>query len=41
MYGEPKEHDYLIFYLFEILASEAWHKGRDNQDKLATCYEIF
>jgi hypothetical protein len=35
MYGEPKEH---VFY---ELSSGAWHKGRDDQGKLAAWHEIF
>jgi hypothetical protein len=34
MYGDLKEH-------YRDLASWAHHKGRDNQDKLATWYEMF
>ena len=40
MYGEPKEHDYLNFLLVRDLTSWAHHKGRDDQDKLATWHEM-
>jgi hypothetical protein len=39
MYGEPKEHDCLNFYLLVI--EQAWYKSRDDQDKLATWHEMF
>ena len=40
MYDEPREHDYLDFYLL-VIQQVAHHEDKDDQDKLATWHEMF